>query len=57
MSKTLGKASTLFYVIKKLKHQDCANFLSHLDDRFVIIYIIFIYYLITLSYITLRFKR
>ena len=33
MSKTLGKASSLFYVIKKLKHQDCANFLSHLDDR------------------------
>ena len=33
MSKTLGKASTLFYVIKKLKHQDCTNFLSHLDDR------------------------
>ena len=33
MSKTLEKASTLFYVINKLKHQDCANFLSHLDDR------------------------
>ena len=33
MSKTLGKASSFFNVIKKLKHQDCANFLSHLDDR------------------------
>ena len=33
MSKTLGKASSLFNVIKKLKHQDCANFLSYLDDR------------------------
>ena len=33
MSKTLGKASSLFNVIKKLKHQDCANSLSHLDDR------------------------
>ena len=33
MSKTLGKASSHFNVIKKLKHQDCANFLSHLDDR------------------------
>ena len=35
MSKTLGKASSLFNVIKQLKHQDCANFLSHLDDRSV----------------------
>ena len=33
MSKTLGKASSLFNVLKKLKHRDCANFLSHLDDR------------------------
>ena len=32
MSKTLEKASSLFYVITKLKHQDCANFLSYLDD-------------------------
>ena len=32
MSKTLGKSSSLFNVIKKLKHQDCANFLSHLDN-------------------------
>ena len=32
MSKTLEKTSSLFNVIKKLKHQDCANFLSHLDD-------------------------
>ena len=35
MSKTLGKVSSLFNVIKKLKHQDCANFLSYLDDRIV----------------------
>ena len=48
MSKTLGKASSLFNVIKKLKHQDCANFLSHLDDRGVEL---------LLSYITLRFER
>ena len=33
MSKTLGKASSFINVIKKLKHQDCANFLSHLNDR------------------------
>ena len=33
MSKKLEKASSLFNVIKKLKHQDCANFLNYLDDR------------------------
>ena len=33
MSKKLEKASSLLNVIKKLKHQDCANFLNHLDDR------------------------
>ncbi len=33
MSKKLEKASSLFNAIKKLKHQDCANFLNYLDDR------------------------
>ena len=35
MSKKLEKASSLFIAIKKLKHQDCANFLNYLDDRSV----------------------
>ena len=33
MSKKLEKASSLFNAIKKLKHQDCTNFLNYLDDR------------------------
>ena len=33
MSKKLEKANSLFNAIKKLKHQDCANFLNYLDDR------------------------
>ena len=33
MTKKLEKASSLFNVIKRLKHQDCENFLNHLDDR------------------------
>ena len=32
MTKKLEKASSLFDVIKKLKHQVCANFLNHLDN-------------------------
>ena len=33
MSKKLEKANSLFNAIKKLKHQDCGNFLNYLDDR------------------------
>ena len=33
MSKKLEKGSSLFNAIKKLKHQDCANFLNYLDDH------------------------
>ena len=46
MSKTLGKASSLFNVIKKLKHQDCANFLSHLDDRGVELFCRILHYVL-----------